>query len=888
MKLVSSRYKRYRILILYREFLSLNLRKTDYRTWYENSKKWIDEIKEEEENNFTLLAEAYLAYSQEENVKLIELLWQVKSGEVVLKEPWEKAAYLFLAKEALILPVEKRNIAPRLYAYHRQSPCDYLIVDLYLKQLEDNGFNSPQSMSMLGKLYDMGCRSPFLFLKAWELMERQTALLGSLTEFTVRALLFAQKEGLLSEGLLLRAAFLTSNLKKFYPNLYKLLSRGYEKFGKKEILEAICRHIMNDDPALPDYHKWYERAIEENIRLTRLYEYYIETRPENIDTPLPLPVKLYFSYTMTIGDRKKAYIYACIIKDKENDPIAYENYEKSARDFAYASLKRGRINEFYAVLYNEFFADCGNAEVAGHLSGILFNQRLICRNPDVRRIIVCHTALNDMHSYTVADGVAYPKIYSDDVCILFEDEKRRRFAATVDYQLTPLMNTQRRPKAGVGLGIWDMGMQLYCCTEGAWKISVSRRNLMNIIKASENVYFTPLYRDMIRGRILSFLVKNSNDWSLLPYAESMKELVYGNIDKEKTFELLINFNEYDKAFKLVSPMGYEGIGSELLIKLATAKIQQLQGEENKDVLRLAYHIYRSGHVNEELLGYISRYGDFDTQGAQELWLKMSELKMDTFYFEEKYLLISMFTLKTSEHSERILENYALKKGNSVIIKAYLNLLSMLYIRKGRELKDYTAKRLWRLCDEDPSESIIRDIAWAKYKAQENKYSKDEILTLKGITAVCCEKNLRFEFFKSLPPQTTLLCGLDDKVFAEESLRAKSEVTISYKISGLNEEGQWKTEPVSEAIPGIYVREFVLFYGESVEYYYTALLGEKIINTAHKTLRAEESSMNGRTGYQLLNRMIMLRSLGAVEKANEVMENYLIQEAFVESMFKLKE
>lgn len=889
MELVPSRYRQERQLKLMKSFLALQMRKLDYRTWYDNSKQWIDEIKAENEDTFTLFTEAYLAFCQEDTAKVVSLLWPIKTGEIELTKTWEKAVYLYLSKEAGLLPEEKSDIAPQLYAYYQKEPQNYLLIALYIQELEGHGYTSPWGLAELEKAHNAGCRSPFLYLRAWKILDKQEALLRKLTPFIIRVLCFAEKEGILSESLLLRAAFLTANVKSFHPSLYRLLASGYEKYQKKELLEAICRHIMNDTPNDPAYYKWYEKAVEQDIRLTRLYEYYIETRPEDNMEPLPVPVKLYFSYTPAIGDRKKAYLFACIIKDKENDPISYENYKKAAYEFALMSIKRARINEFYAVLYNEFFEDCRDAETAGYLSGVMFSHKLTCKNPNMRNVIVCHRAFRDMQTFPITEGTAYPKIYSKDVCILFEDEKKRRFAATVDYDIEQLMNYDRISKSCMLFGVWDTGMQLYCCHERTWQVEINRHNLMSFWKAAENLYLTREYRDKTRKKLLDYFSKNSDDWNLLPYMESLKELTYGHIDKEATFRLLIRFGQFEKAFNLINRLGYEKIETVLLMKLAIAWIQKYKEELNEELLGLACYVYRNGRFNDDILDYISRYAILDIQSSEELWRHMSAFGMDTYAQEEKYLLLSMFVIKTSPGSECILENYACKSGNPSVRRAYINYLSMLYLLKEREPQDYTADRMKSICKRNVQTSTICDLAWTKYKAAEQSFSAEDEVILGRIIEYCEQKELKFGFFKALPEEVVSGVQLEDKVFAEESLPTGCRVVIHYKIdSEYSRKDDWKSEPLKESIAGLYVREFMLFYGESLSYYCTVYVNDKTYDTKTKSLSVGETRTKGNTRYQLLNRILMQRALKAVGSSEDTMRQYLKRAALADGLFEIRQ
>ena len=913
MELVSSRFRKIRMLKIFRAFLALQLKKLDYRTWYDSSKQWITEIKEETEDFFTLYADAYLAFCQEEKTRLAELLWPIKTGEIRPQKPWEKAVYLYLAKEAGILPEEEQKIAPKLYAYYQQEPEDYITLALYLKELENQGYHSPWDLSELEKVYERGCRSPFLYLRAWRILSGQESLLRKLSPFLIRVLLFAQKQDMLTEGLLLRTAHLSANIKKFHPTLYRLLAAGYEKTGRKELLEAICRHIMNDRPTDPAYFHWYEKAVETDVRLTRLYEYYIETRPEDLKTPMPMPVKLYFSYNSTIGERKKTCLYAAVVEDKENDPISFENYEKLARDHAAAALKKGKINEYYAVLYREFYHEVTTAENAGYLAEVLFAHRLTVTDPKVRRVVVCHPALRDMQSYAITDGTAYPKIYSKDACILFEDEKKRRFGATVSYQLKQLLDVDRLAKSCMLFGIWDTGMQLYCCHERTWQMEINSRNLMSFWKAAENLYFTREYRDRTRRKLLEYFNRHTENWALIPYAESLKELTYGVLDKEGTFELLIRFGQYDKAFNLVNRQGCEGIRPASLLKLAAEVIRARASAKDEEVLDLACHIYRSGFFNDDVLEYVSKYAICDLAETEKLWKDMRSFGMDTYELEEKYLLRSMFVLKTTDACEKIFQHYTAKSGKPAVRRAYLNFLAILYLLKDRPLGKDAAQELRFLCEKKKDHVLFARLAWLKGKAagEEGSFAcqrsieapqsrgglprsqiggrddADKAL-MRRLLADCARENLRFGFFRHLPADVIEGFQLEDKVFAEESLPSGSKAVIHYCIEGADgTRSEKRSEPFKESIRGLFVREFLLFFGETLHYFCTVSAGDESFETEEKVLRVEESETKGMSRYQLLNRMLMQKSLGADDRFTHTMKQYLWQEAFVEEMFVIQ-
>ena len=71
--------------------------------------------------------------------------------------------------------------------------------------------------------------------------------------------------------------------------------------------------------------------MEHGLRLTRLYEYYVETMDTSRRIELPKALLMYFTYNSdSLGDSKRAFIYSCIIANKEKRagsiPALYVRY----------------------------------------------------------------------------------------------------------------------------------------------------------------------------------------------------------------------------------------------------------------------------------------------------------------------------------------------------------------------------------------------------------------------------------------------------------------------------------------------------------------------------------------------------------------------------------
>ena len=87
--------------------------------------------------------------------------------------------------------------------------------------------------------------------------------------------------------------------------------------------------------------------------------------------------------------------------------------------------------------------------------------------------------------------------------------------------------------------------------------------------------------------------------------------------------------------------------------------------------------------------------------------------------------------------------------------------------------------------------------------------------------------------------------------------------------------------------GIFVKEFLLFYDEILEYYLTVELPDDTRQTEKKLLTMEESLQEGNTKYQLINQILCARKLEKDTEVKEKLAQYLRQEQYVNEMFVIE-
>ncbi|MDO4622131.1 MAG: DUF5717 family protein [Eubacteriales bacterium] len=877
-----------RVAWLMRDYLNLQLHILDYRGWQESSSMTVQEMLQENPSDvWATLYQAYLTCAAEDYSRTMEILWPFKDGILAFQTAEQKAVYLSIAKTVGLLPQEQTNILPRLRKYFMRHPNSYLLLHLIHKEEGTDMLTSADLMEEYEDCFRAGCSSPFLYLDAWKLLAKEEALLRRLSPFMLRVLNFGQKQGYISEGLLQRAAFLSSNEKNFSPSVFRVLTVGYRKYPNDDILEAICKLLIKGNPNRRACFEWYEKAVERDLRVTRLYEYYMETYSRPASEEIPLPVRMYFATNNMLEDRKKALLYASVILHKDADETGYLNYSRYMRDFALSSLQRGKIDENYAVLYAEYFRKPESAEMAEKLANVIFARKVTVPVKGIRKVIVSHSHIEREEEALVIEGVAYPRVYSEDSSILFEDVNRRRFAVTVPFTKQNLLDPKDFARACMDFGINHPGLTLYMCHDKAFQMEISSRNINWYRAAVRNTAFTDEYRDMIRRKLLDYDLAHPDD-RMLPDALPDEEVdEYARADRIGTTHILIREGRYEDAWHVISGYGYEEIRQEQLQLLAGRLILDEKHIEEEDFTCFAWNVYENGCREDVLLVYLRDRYEGSVKNLCRLWKSLTDKRLDQTVLEKKILLQSMRTHQFPDQETEVLRSYMDHEGEPEVCAEFLAYLADHYFLGNRQTSGQIFSMMEEAMDREELDKTICKLALLKYYAQIGTLDQKQTELCRVLLKEMDERGLRFEFYGKLPKELLQAYQIEDKIFIQEQYDPECRVVIHYRLTELDgQTGAWISEPVRNVYKGIFVREFLLFYGETLTYYLSVMTNGKIENTDCYEISLSDMDTSGNTKFRLLNRMLEARDNNDSLTLQQTMDQYRSQEAFVDEFLKL--
>ena len=537
-----------RRLSLMKDYLEYRCGRMDFSTWAGSCHFELNQLRD---SGFDYpeyqLMEAYLLHLENNDPAANEILGNYQDKSYTREDLEFAGAFLYLCTLTGLYK-DKAQALRRIQNFYMQKE-DSLALLLILIKADPAMTSSPSKVVfMLEEQFEKGCKNPLLYLEAWNYISKDMSLLHRLSRFWVQVFLFAGKRGLLTEELTMRFAYLSGYEKTYNESLYRALAMGCDAFPTQDTMEAICRYIMLGNPRKPEYFRWFSMAVEQGLRITRLYEYYVETMDTSYQRELPKPLLMYFTYNSnTLGDSRKAFIYSNIIANKDREPNVYESYYDRMKDFAVRKLKEGRISEDYAVIYQEFLANPENMEDAQAIAGRMYTNRLFCDDKKIRYIIVRHSQLVREEIYPCMQGVVYPRIFTEDAAILFQDEKQRRYYATVNYNVKKLMDERDMLPAVLKQGVTDPGVLLHYCENH----EITKENIQVFQNLVRSDAFTESYKQEVRRKILDYYASHVHGEDLDDYLKNMDCREYASVDKKTLLEVLISRGLFSQAFGIV-------------------------------------------------------------------------------------------------------------------------------------------------------------------------------------------------------------------------------------------------------------------------------------------------------------------------------------------------
>ena len=239
----------------------------------------------------------------------------------------------------------------KVYMKHQDS---WMLLQMLLK-LDPRYKNPYKRLEVLEQQFEFGIHEVLFYLEAFLCYREKPILLKKLGKFEVQVLNFASKYRLMPKELALYVANFASQQKQFNEAIFHILERIYKEYEEPMILNTICTLLIKGNKTQKRYFVWYQRAVEAELKIAQLYEYYMMTLDmESVKGPLPKIIFLYFMHGNSLDYKKVAFLYANLLTYEVGGEEMYLGYREQMEIFTWQQLMKRHITEPLRILYKHF------------------------------------------------------------------------------------------------------------------------------------------------------------------------------------------------------------------------------------------------------------------------------------------------------------------------------------------------------------------------------------------------------------------------------------------------------------------------------------------------------------------------------------------------------
>ncbi|MBR5596358.1 MAG: hypothetical protein IKW30_03010 [Lachnospiraceae bacterium] len=845
--------------------------------------------KGDERNPLHKLYGAHLYITQEKHHEakwLLDRAWKNIQEETT---PIIYAYYLYLTTlitedKAYVLEVKEK--IQQLYYNHDDS---WQIAWLWMYLSKELHGHAQKKWEFLKEVFMKGCTSPVMYTEAMLLLNYQPTLLMELGEVELRILRFGQKKGMLSEQIKGIIQYLSFKEKEFSLSVYKLLTAISKEEENVELLQAICSLLIKGNKIGPKYFVWYEKAILAEIKITRLYEYYMMSLDQEKKIDIPRMVLLYFSYQNDMTSDYAAYLYRYVYENKEQLEDLYYTYAPGMERYLVKKLHGGVIDPNLGYLYEQMILPKMMTEDnAKALAKVMFTHALKTKLKAGEKWIVLHSKLQEEDVYLPGHKNTYVQIYDKDYIVLREDRKGNRFLVQEAEQLQACTNIEKT--AGY-IRAWvqdSYGLALYLCDGNVESESIVPEKEPHLKFLSQCEKIQSQDRQEIRGQLMEFYYVA--DWmekldacleEYIPFSVSEK---YRN----KFIHYLVVRGYARKAYDFVRVYGPQNIQAKDLVRISSQMLEEQAGEE-EILLWYIYTAFKKGKYDTSMLQYLVQHFKGSSKQMRDIFKAAMNFELDTFALSERILTQILFTKAFIGDETEIFKSYVAGGPDSQIEVAFLTYRAVEYMRDDRVISTYLILDIGRVFKRGCQLPLVTRLAYLRYFA-ENKEARreaDETVIREFLQEAVIEKEMLLPFIQEYLHMPGME-ALADKTLISYKTAPKRRVMIHY-LRELAQEGheEYHKEEMKEVYFGVYVKEFVLFYGEKLQYYITEEQQNQEQLTGSGLLQKEEikeSAVPSR--YQMLNEMSLAQNLEDYGSMEQMVEEYWKTEFVVDKVFHL--
>ncbi len=387
-----------------------------------------------------------------------------------------------------------------------------------------------------------------------------------------------------------------------------------------------------------------------------------------------------------------------------------------------------------------------------------------------------------------------------------------------------------------------------------WESTDGRYYTDSIPYETKRLFYEPRFLDMCRK-----------------HGVSVKSLIKTGTEEKATLEA-------------VKEHGISGFKDRDVFRLCTRQIRDTEYESDDFLIYLTYEMFRRQQYDKTSLTYLAEYYCGATADMKRLWRVVKEYEIPADKLAERIITQMVFSEDLFGDEEIFLDYYLSGNAYFRVKQAYLAYVSRQYVLNERHLEKGIFEIIANEYKQREELPDICYIALLKYYAdqktvQEPGNSEELEPILHQVLLKLCQKQIIFPFYMNYPIQWLREAQIYDKDMILHRAAPGAQVKLFYKINGQEKEAKgYCSEVMRPVYETLYVKQFVLYEGESVTYYFQETRDGEVVQTPKRILEKHGAVREGR--YGRINDMILMTPA----KRKKAMSEYQEEEQMAEELF----
>ncbi|MBQ7841331.1 MAG: hypothetical protein IJ390_12740 [Lachnospiraceae bacterium] len=872
-------------------YLDYRMKRMDLNSWRIAAKECTEQMARlTEKNAVPKLFWAQLLMTEE---KMDEAGWILEKVQdwVMEAEPAVYCYYLYLTTLYNREPGYVKEATREVEEIFAQNPGEWRIAWLLLFLSRSLSRNAAAKWNFLETQFRAGCTSPVLYLEAMQLLNAAPTLLMKLDEVTKQVIMYGARNGICSRDLMGYVVSLINREKYYDPLLFEILQHFWKKQEDMETLQAICTLLIKGGKTGSEYYPWYLKGVENNLRITRLYEHYLMSLDLNKDVEIPKIALLYFAYQSNLDYEYAAYLYAYVEKHKLEDQDLYITYRPEMDRFLLAQLHKGRVNRHLAYLYCALLnGEMLTPENAAALAPLLTRVEIECAE-EKGRLIVVNARLKGEKIIQVRKGIACAELCSRQDMIFVEDDAQNRRLLEEKARVIPLfpngvLRQEVAQYAGDCLSFHLSGSEVE-------QVNIRKENADSYLMIAREPALTGVYRQRVRIGLLHYLFEEDRTEELDTLLKETDTEDIAIADRVEAVRYLVLQGFYEKAYAWMKGVDPERVDARILLRLCSRLLEQGIFTDTLRMTKLCFSAALRGKYDGNMLAQLIEHYEGSVREMEVLMHASEGFGISTFSLCERILEQLLYTGKDVTEQMPLLRQYVSEGGRCETEIAVLYRCAYSYVIAGQPIHTYMIQdilRLIRLGEHVPDMCRIACLQYFSRNRSAMDMEAEKLIKQMGEELLAQNRLLPVlrEFTDILPGAAQLL----DKTFVVYLGKQDDKAILNYRILQENDADEdYRSEEMRHVYGGIYTMSFILFPGESLQYFITeAQNRHNIVESG--ILKAEEIAETGSNSrYGMLSRVssACLEALQMKEKQGqslELLNQYLYTEFCANELFEM--